>query len=267
MKKTLLSLFMLFAVAVKAQTPLTTAVDFTGTDVYGNQFNLFNKLDEGKYVFIDFMFTNCGPCQSTGPKLHQAFMTYGANNPNAQVYFITINRDDNNQVMINWEQTYMNPTGPYPKAFSGTQGSATAGPHNFAQLYSIGAYPTMILVAPNRQIVEQDIWPVPTAASFDPFFQNHGINPFVSGLNDQQTSFSFQVSPNPASDFLTIQTNEHNVETVRVLDMTGRVINATSGANLLNQKTIDISQLTNGVYFVELITADGKRSVSKILKN
>ena len=40
-----------------AQTPLTTAVDFTGTDIYGNEFSLFEILDGGQYVCIDFFFT------------------------------------------------------------------------------------------------------------------------------------------------------------------------------------------------------------------
>ena len=41
-----------------SQTPLTEAVDFTGTDIYGEQFNLFEKLDGGQYVCIDFFTTS-----------------------------------------------------------------------------------------------------------------------------------------------------------------------------------------------------------------
>ncbi len=40
-----------------AQTPLTTAVDFTATDFEGNEFNLFEILDGGQYVVIDFFGT------------------------------------------------------------------------------------------------------------------------------------------------------------------------------------------------------------------
>ena len=53
MKKLLLTIFAFSAICVNAQTSLTTAVDFTAKDIDGNTFNLFNKLDEGKYVFID----------------------------------------------------------------------------------------------------------------------------------------------------------------------------------------------------------------------
>lgn len=41
-----------------AQTNLTTAVDFTVTDTEGHTYNLFDILDEGKHVLIDFFFTN-----------------------------------------------------------------------------------------------------------------------------------------------------------------------------------------------------------------
>ena len=160
MKKIILCLLTFCSIAINAQTTLTTAVDFTAKDIEGNTFNLFSKLGEGKYVLIDFFFTNCGPCQNTAPKLHEAFMTYGANNPDAQVYFVSINRDDNNAVMQSWESTYMNPTGPYPKGISGTEGSATGGPQSFSATYGITAYPTMILIAPDLSIVEQDIWPI-----------------------------------------------------------------------------------------------------------
>lgn len=41
-----------------SQTPLTQAVDFTGTTLDGTEFNLFEKLDGGQYVCIDFFFTS-----------------------------------------------------------------------------------------------------------------------------------------------------------------------------------------------------------------
>ena len=119
MKKLLLAICTFSTFTLNAQTTLTTAVDFTAKDIDGNTFNLFDKLDQGKFVFLDFMFTTCGPCQNTGPKLHEAFITYGANAPTAPMFFVSINRDDNNSVMHSWETTYMSATGPtYPLGIS-----------------------------------------------------------------------------------------------------------------------------------------------------
>ena len=58
MKKLFLILALGFMVLfMSAQTPLTTAVDFTATDTEGNTINLFNILAGGQYVVIDFFYT------------------------------------------------------------------------------------------------------------------------------------------------------------------------------------------------------------------
>ncbi|NPD46403.1 MULTISPECIES: hypothetical protein [unclassified Lentimicrobium] len=61
MKKLLRFAFVMLAALTMntsfAQTPLTEAVDFTATDTEGHTWNLFDLLDEGKYVVIDFFFT------------------------------------------------------------------------------------------------------------------------------------------------------------------------------------------------------------------
>jgi thiol-disulfide isomerase/thioredoxin len=266
MKKLLLTIFTFSAIAVNAQTTLTTAVDFTAKDIDGNTFNLFDKLDEGKYVFIDFFFTNCGPCQATAPKLHEAFVTYGANAPTAPMYFLSINRDDDNATMHTWESTYMDPTGPYPRGISGTQGSATGGPQSFSATYGISAYPSMILIAPNRQIVEQDIWPISTAASFDPFFAAHSIFPGVAGVNSVIENSNISIFPSPANNEITLNVTGNKLNGVRMLDMIGNVVLAQNFENAQQVKTINISNLKAGVYFAEVRINNNELVVKKFVK-
>jgi len=57
MRKILLLAGLFVATLSFSQTPLTTAVDFTATDFNGNEFNLFEILDGGQYVVIDFFGT------------------------------------------------------------------------------------------------------------------------------------------------------------------------------------------------------------------
>lgn len=267
MKKLLLSIFTFSALALNAQTTLTTAVDFTAKDIDGNTFNLFDKLDEGKYVFIDFMFTTCGPCQGAAPKLHEAFMTYGANAPTAPMYFVSINRDDNNSVMHNWETTYMSATGPsYPRGISGTEGSATAGPQTFHNLYSVNAFPTMILIAPNRQILEQDIWPINTAADFAPYFASHSIYPGVAGVNNVVENSNISIFPSPANNEVTLNVTGNKLNAVRMLDMIGNVVLAQNFENAQQSKTINISNLKAGVYFAEIRVNNTELVVKKFVK-
>jgi thiol-disulfide isomerase/thioredoxin len=267
MKKLLLSIFTIAALSVSAQTSLTTAVDFTAKDIDGNTFNLFNKLDEGKYVFLDFMFTNCGPCQNAAPKLHEAFMTYGANSPFSQIYFVTINRDDNNAVLHTWETTYMSPTGPsYPLGISGTEGSATGGPQTFHNLYGINAFPTMILIAPNRNILEQDIWPISTAADFAPFFTPHGINPNPAGINNVVINNNVSIYPSPAAEQITLNVTGNKLNGVRILDVLGNAVFTQNFDNTQQIKSLDISNLANGVYFAEVRINNTELVVKKFVK-
>lgn len=58
MKKITLFLGLLLATTFSvAQTNLTVAEDFTTTDIYGNEINLFTILEGGQYVCIDFFAT------------------------------------------------------------------------------------------------------------------------------------------------------------------------------------------------------------------
>jgi thiol-disulfide isomerase/thioredoxin len=266
MKNLLLSIITLSVFSINAQTTLTTAVDFTAKDIEGNTFNLFSKLGEGKYVLVDFFFTNCGPCQSTAPKLHEAFMTYGANNPDAQVYFVSINRDDNNAVFQTWESTYMNAAGPYPRGISGTEGSATGGPQTFSATYGISAYPTMILIAPDQSIVEQDIWPITSADDFDPFFTSHGITPFSVGISDITTDNNFSIFPSPAKDQISLSVNGKKLSSIRIFNILGNVVMNKNLSDSQQSENLDISNLTSGIYYAEVKVNNANFIIKKFVK-
>lgn len=257
MKKILLY-FSLCAVSFQlttAQTTLTTAVNITGTDINGNPYDLFTSLNAGKYVVVDFLFTNCGPCQNCAPKLWQAFTDYGCNGPGAQIEFISINRDDNNATMHAWEASYMNATGPYPIAFSGTQGGPSGGPQTFNSTYGISAFPTMILIAPNKTILEQDMWPINTAADFTTYFQAHALNPTpcqVGVTEAEKAGNAFSVGPVPASEKVTFKSEAYEFSDIKIVDLTGKTVYQFKAENKIKSLDIDISKFESGIYFAEV---------------
>jgi len=58
MKKfTLMAALFFAATFTFSQTNLTEAVDFTATGIDGIEYNLFEILDGGQYVCIDFFYT------------------------------------------------------------------------------------------------------------------------------------------------------------------------------------------------------------------
>ena len=156
-------LISLSLVNLNAQTSLTTAVDFTVTDVHGETHNLFSLLNEGKHVIVDFFFTTCGPCIASVPTLNQSFTDYGCNT--GEVFYISIDDGDTDAEVLQYENDY----GGLLPSVSGIEGGGNA----VNSAYGISAYPTVILIAPDHTILEQDIYPVSNITTALP---NAGLN-------------------------------------------------------------------------------------------
>lgn len=181
---------------LKAQCPYTQAIDFTATDVHGTEVHLFDILDAGQYVLIDFFFTTCGPCQSAVPKIVESYSAFGCNMHD--VFYIEIANGDSDASCINWVNTY---GVEYPTI------SGTGGGTSICSQYGIPAYPTVILIAPDHSIVIQDLWPINNAQTIITALENQGIeqhdctpavNPEVSITIDatDYTQITATFSPN-----------------------------------------------------------------------
>ena len=53
-----------------------TMINFTLTDIDGNEYELYELLEEKKAVVLNFWFYGCGPCQSEFPALNTAYNNY-----------------------------------------------------------------------------------------------------------------------------------------------------------------------------------------------
>lgn len=146
MKKSFLFLsFLLVATLfIKAQTPLTTAADFTANDAYGESHTLFDYLDDDKYVAIMFTASWCSNCPAIYPIMQDSYEYFGCNTGN--VITMVISQDHSATAMQGITGDFIKIPDPPGNAINNN--------------YSIGAYPTIILIAPNRNIVNQDIWPI-----------------------------------------------------------------------------------------------------------
>ena len=149
---------------LKAQCPLTQAVDFIATDVHGTEVHLFDILDGGQYVLVDFFFVNCGPCQIATPKVVESYYAMGCNQHD--VFYIEISDRDSDAACLNWVNNY---GVEYPTI------SGAAGGSGISNTYQIGAFPTVILIAPDRSIVINDLWPINNAQSVITALEQHGL--------------------------------------------------------------------------------------------
>lgn len=246
--------------SANSQISITTAPDFTVTDTEGHTHNLYTILNSGKYVCVDFFFTTCPPCIETVPFYKETYTNFGCNTED--IFFISIDNGDSNAEVVAFENAYVGGNAGYPTV-SGNDGGGNAV--NVA--YNPSAYPTYILIAPNKQIVETDIWPIDNAGSFTTFFANHGLTPkscTLAGIdNTDKTIENISIYPNPVLNNVSIKTTE-NLKGVKIFDVLGNLLVNESISNT-NEYEVDMSALQTGVYFAEIKSEKGV-AIKKIHK-
>lgn len=262
MKKiTFILLMVSSVVTVSSQTPLTTAVDFTATDVEGHEHNLFQVLDGGQYVLIDFFFTSCVPCQTIAPMINESYRYFGCNT--ADVVFWSIDNGDTDAECIAFDETY----GVEYPTFSGVEGGGDA----ICDTYQIGAYPTVILIAPDHNIVAQDIWPIDSSQDVIDVLEGHGIaqHDCSVGTSDiEHKQHDVCMCPNPAGSLVEIElmNAEDRIRKIEIIDNAGKVVAVVENIQASNKNllSIDITDLYDGLYFVRMFFTDNQIITNKI---
>jgi Secretion system C-terminal sorting domain len=118
--------------------------------------------------------------------------------------------------------------------------------------------------------------PALAGTSFRIAFRNDGVDQYVMFLdnisitgtlsNDEFFSNKFNTYPNPAKDLVTISSSENiNINSVSIADINGRTVKSVE-LNNVSETQINVSDLTSGVYFMNIYAADGK-AVKKFIKN
>jgi hypothetical protein len=133
--------------AALAQLPSgSIAPDFTATDINGNEWNLYDLLDEGNTVILDFSATWCGPCwnYALSGVLEDMYSTFGPEGT-GDMYVFYLESDDSTT------DADLNGTGP---ATTGDWVSITTFPiidnaSNIFDSYSNAYYPTIYTVCPD----------------------------------------------------------------------------------------------------------------------
>ncbi|OAB80450.1 T9SS type A sorting domain-containing protein [Cochleicola gelatinilyticus] len=76
-------------------------------------------------------------------------------------------------------------------------------------------------------------------------------------------SFSVQVYPNPASEMLFITSEGTQITTLAIYTINGRQVASEENPSHL----LDVSTLSEGLYFLELTSETGNKTVQKFIKN
>jgi peroxiredoxin len=222
------------------------APDFTVTDTDGNTHRLYDYVESGKVVVLDFYYTTCGPCQFYSPQVNLAYEKYGCNTAN--VIFLSIDYNDTDAEVEAYDNTYAI---EFP-SISGTQGGGNA----VVSQYGIFGFPTFYVIDSSKTIIET-IDP-PTLQVFDFRFQQHGILPASCTTSLEETTFSSQLLtlfPNPASSAEVISTllptTIAGLWHYEIFDYTGKL--ATSRTSVVDKGgylEISADHLLSGLYRV-----------------
>lgn len=84
-------------------------------------------------------------------------------------------------------------------------------------------------------------------------------NASTLATSEAQVKNEVNIYPNPVADIVTIE-SKSTIKEVQIIDIEGRVLLSSAS------KTINVSQLSSGIYFVKIKDNDGKEIVRKIIK-
>lgn len=223
------------------------APDFTVTDVNGNTHHLYDYLEAGKVVVLDFYYTTCGPCQFYSPQVNLAYSKYGCNTAN--VVFLSIDYNDTDAEVEAYDNEYAI---EFP-SISGLEGGGNA----VVSDYQIIGFPTFFVIDSSRTIIDQ-IDP-PTLQVFDFRFAMHGITPAsctTSLADDASWNASISVFPNPLgeNDYLHITSPENfrGKTNFAIYDYTGKILQTGSVQGNAGQTTaVNLNKIPPGIYAIQ----------------
>ncbi len=253
----LIVIILCFGLQLQSQTLLEVAVDFHVKTIDGETIELFKKLDEGKIVVIDFFSTSCGPCQTYAPDFQASYEYFGSNSGNT--FFVGINYNDDNQSVIFFDSIF----GLTYPSVSGTQG----GGNLVFESFQVQSWPTVVVIMPDRSIVEQQVWP-PSEVNIVAAVEMAGGNPVGVVHNQQNSSNQFIMFPNPGSGEVSIQAVGQTVFTeIQISDISGKVILFRSDIEFFQSEALvfRVQMQKAGMYIVSVMDQEGKRINQKLM--
>ena len=234
------------------------AYDFTATDIHGNEIHLFDILDGGQYVLIDYFWYTCAGCRDIMPNIVESYYKYGCNEED--IFYLEVDQMDNNAKCLQWCEEF-------GVEFSTI--SKEGGGEMIASLYKLSSAPHYFLIAPDHSIIWDSNSPYPFEHPFsfvdlqsviDAYeaigIEEHLCHEGIDDVNEQNVN----LFPNPADDFVNLFVKGSSV--IRVYNAMGQLMDAFIAEN--QQVKIETNDYPIGLYFVQV---DGQRFGKFVVKH
>jgi thiol-disulfide isomerase/thioredoxin len=243
----------------QGQTTLDTAVNFNVKDIHGNKYILFDILDSGKFVVLDFFSTSCGPCVTYAPDMQQAYSHYGSNQNN--VIFIGMAWDPTNASVAAFDSAN---SISYPTV------SGQGYSYQVITAYNSQSFPTTFIIAPNRVILTKQIWP-PSFNNIDSVLSASLLSASVDESIESKEITWIGVYPNPVVSDLTcnLYFPVHTSLGFDVYNCFGeRVFTAAPAYYARGNQSLIIpaGQFSAGMYFVKFNSDTGNMNTFKFVR-
>jgi hypothetical protein len=122
--------------------------DFTATDIDGNEIHLYDILNSGQAVLINFFLYDDEFSEAVMSDMTEAYRLYGCNQND--VFFMEISPNGHNDNCQAWVEEF---GVQYPTI------SRDGGGNDIAQSIPVGYYPTIMLIRPDHTFAVRDIYP------------------------------------------------------------------------------------------------------------
>ena len=212
--------------------------DFTGTDLDGNEIHLYDILDSGQAVLINFFLTGDPYSMDPMPFITESYTLFGCNGND--VFFMGISSNGGNESCQAWAETY---GVKYPII------SRDGGGNTIAQSIPVALYPTVMIINPDHTIAYRDLYPLENTQTIIDALEGEGYEQSPCDTQSvDENRLSLTLFPNPANESVTLKGKK--LGTVSVYNTLGQKMEefATEGVEL----TISTHRYENGVYFIKV---------------
>ena len=252
MKNLILLLLFVLNYSVYSQN---NATDFTTEDCNGVMHNLFDSLDAGNIIVISWVMP-CGPCATYTLPAYNAVQSFSLTHPGIVDFYLVDDYANTPCASItNWASNYNMPT---HTAFSSTV-------INMLDYGSLGMPKVVVLGGSSHTVFYNENDDKINYAAVEMAI-NNALNPAVIS---NTTMSEISIFPNPVSKTLNLDNGFlKKYDGFEIINIYGKTLEFYSFENTLNDLSnlkIDVSNLVNGTYFLNLINKQNKTVIKFVV--